>query len=163
MSPVQPKKSSLDDKMSATSFFAALVRQKQGPVVKEKSSSPEPVIIAHHVAEEPRNPEVIILDEDMDICNTPPNIPEDNIGPPVDYVDGSQTLSQQHTLIPSIHAASKQEISNSLYVNQFNNVIPQISAPKLSITRDLPMPPSKIPFDSHVRPLEGFQAFRVLY
>ncbi|CAG7831840.1 unnamed protein product, partial [Allacma fusca] len=155
----QLKKSSLEDKLSATTFFAELLRQKQGPVIKEKSPSPIPVITLEgsDEPEVPEQAEVTILDEDMEI-ETPP--PENDRPSGIDSVDHRiisnnseiHVGAKMHNLTEGVDTSLLKGFDNSFHnihmhtvkANNINDFVIQPSAstiPQLSITKDLPMPP----------------------
>ncbi|CAG7728214.1 unnamed protein product, partial [Allacma fusca] len=126
------KKETTDEKMSATSFFAQLVRQKQGSVVKAQNLSRSPVVCIHDV--DISDGEIVALDLDEE-SHTPP------LPPPlsVDVVDGDAI--SRTPILQKLATVETEKNQNVVTLPLPPDSDHTCKKHKLSITKDLPMPP----------------------
>jgi hypothetical protein len=170
--------------MDATSFFAQLRRGRHGPIPRERSPSPLPVIV---VPDENKNPEVFTIEDGQDESNS-------DKATPVDTIDGDGSRSAP---------GDKSQLGNAMKTSGTNNFSPvanlmqlpfppgmegmkgsnpsqnasrQVSSAQLalygniigigakqkvmSITKDLPMPPGKKLDESEINKIHMFDINR---
>jgi len=92
-------KDKLDDKLSATSFFAKLREKTLGPLVRKRSPTPPPVIFIQEDGHSQSSITEITLDESPIDISSPPF-------PPPDDVDGDKSRTA-HYVTPSEPQSSK--------------------------------------------------------
>lgn len=124
------------EKMEATSFFAQLRRGRHGPIPRERSPSPLPVVC---LAEDniPKNPEVVTIDDVEDKTPTSKDVP-----------DGDASSSQNKNR-PRVNNSNSQQSSggqqNKAPLKDINNsgdsnVIKNNNFPAAGLMQ-LPFPP----------------------
>ncbi len=133
------------DNMSATSFFAQLVRQQHGPLPKEKSPSPPPVMIMETDNANSSDLQIVsevvtINDDDSHGSGSMPQKPQQDQGPKTDSVDGEPLKSAaEGVIIKSENNTKSAAQSSSNFAG--GDGAPHSTGPSMTSLMQLPFPP----------------------